>query len=67
MQIEGNSDDSLAVDSIICESGVLSEGEDKADAADAIDDEVEVPGEAVFTSTTAVSNLDGARLLKNRQ
>ena len=40
--------------------------EDKADAADAIDDEVEVQGEAVFTSTTAVSNLDGARLLKEQ-
>ena len=38
----------------------------KQDAADAIDDEVEVPGEAVFTSTTAVSNLDGARLLKEQ-
>ena len=64
MQIEGNSDDSLAVDSTSVNHGVLSEGEDKADAADAIDDEAEVPGEAVFTSTTAVSNLDGARLLK---
>ena len=51
MQIEGNSDDSLAVDSTSVNHGVLSEGEDKADAADAIDDEVEVPGEAVFTST----------------
>ena len=66
MQIEGNSDDSLAVDSTSVNHGVLSEGEDKADAADAIDDEVEVPGEAVFTSTTAVSNLDGARLLKEQ-
>ena len=66
MQIEGNSDDSLAVDSTSVNHGVLSEGEDKADAADAIDDEAEVPGEAVFTSTTAVSNLDGARLLKEQ-
>lgn len=65
MQIEGNSDDSLAVDSTSVNHGVLSEGEDKADAAE-IDDEAEVPGEAVFTSTTAVSNLDGARLLKEQ-
>lgn len=28
--------------------------------------EAEVPGEAVFTSTTAVSTLDGARLLKEQ-
>ena len=45
---------------------VLNAMLDKVDAADAIDDEVEVPGEAVFTSTTAVSNLDGARLLKEQ-
>lgn len=63
MQIEGNSDDSLAVDSTSVDHGVLSASADDADTAGA---EAEVPGEAVFTSTTAVSTLDGARLLKEQ-
>lgn len=63
MQIEGNSDDTLAVDSTSVDHGVLSASADDADTTDA---EAEVPGEAVFTSTTAVSTLDGARLLKEQ-
>ena len=63
MQIEGNSDDTLAVDSTSVDHGVLSASADDADTTGA---EAEVPGEAVFTSTTAVSTLDGARLLKEQ-
>ena len=63
MQIEGNSDDSLSAASTVTDNGVLSANSDSADTTGI---ETEVPGEAVFTSTTAVSSLDGARLLKEQ-
>lgn len=61
MQPEQSSDASLAVDSAAVDNGVLS-----ADASDVADTDTEIPGEAVFTSTTALSSHDGARLLKEQ-
>ena len=62
VKITGNSDDSLAAST---SNGVLVDGTE-SDESNNDEAEAEVPGEAVFTSTTAVTSLDGAKLLKEQ-
>lgn len=63
MQIIGNSDDSLSA------QATQNDGENIMANSDTENDEnaeFEVPGEAVFTSTTAIDTLAGAKLLKEQ-
>ena len=62
VKITGNSDDSLAAST---SNGVLADNSE-AEAQNVGESADEIPGEAVFTSTTAVTSLDGAKLLKEQ-
>lgn len=63
MQMIGNSVESLAADGVLVEEDALA-ANTEAENDDSV--EMEVPGEAVFTSTTAIDTLAGAKLLKEQ-
>ena len=54
MEVTGNSEESLVANA------------DASTTGEAVDESMEVPGEAVFTSTTAINSLAGAKLLKEQ-